>query len=145
MTESKGHVSRPDWLQARLWLDYSAISAQTHCGIGELVQEVNLETGYVCGSMRAENVPQAKTPVVTFWEGDIIDNVNHSFITSKWGADKKIDVKHWPRFAGFEPLRRQVQAAGGRSGRLNLCPPRTFAVRSPSHLCCAIDFLCRCC
>ena len=64
--------------------------------------------------MRAENVPQAKTPVVTFWEGDIIDNVNHSFITSKWGADKKIDVKHWPRFDGFQPLRRQVQSAGGR-------------------------------
>ena len=47
-----------------------------------LLQEVNLDTGYVCGSMRADNVPQAKTPVVTFWEGDIIDNVNHSFITS---------------------------------------------------------------
>ena len=93
----------------------STISQLQHKLIGDLVQEVNLDTGYVCGSMRAENVPQAKTPVVTFWEGDIIDNVNHSFITSKWGADKKIDVKHWPRFAGFEPLRRQVQAAGGRS------------------------------
>jgi len=79
-----------------------------------LVQEVYVETGYVCGSMRAENVPQAKTPVVTFWEGDIIDNVNHSFITTKWGADKKIDVKHWPRFDGFQALRKRVQNSGGR-------------------------------
>ncbi len=64
--------------------------------------------------MRAENVPKAKSPVVTFWEGDIIDNVSHSFITCKWGADKKIDVKHWPRFDGFEPLRKRVQNSGGR-------------------------------
>lgn len=98
------------------------------------MQEVNLETGYVCGSMRAENVPQAKTPVLTFWEGDIIDNVNHSFITSKWGADKNIDVKHWPRFAGFDPLRRLVQAAGGRYAcNVRLFCPKLHGEYSLSH------------
>lgn len=81
--------------------------------------------------MRAENVPQAKTPVLTFWEGDIIDNVNHCFITSKWGADKKIDVKHWPKFKGFEPLRRQVQAAGGRCAMRTV--HRRFVVSSQHH------------
>lgn len=78
------------------------------------MQEVNLETGYICGIMRAENVPQAKTPVVTFWEGDIIDNVNHSFMTSKWGAEKKVDAKHWLKFDGFGPLSHSAQAFGGR-------------------------------
>lgn len=78
------------------------------------LQEVNWRTGYVCGSMRAENVPQAKTPVVTFWEGDIIDNVNHSFITSKWGAEKKVDVKHWRRFNGFQTIGGFAEAACGR-------------------------------
>ena len=96
------HVGVKDICQHALWM-----------------QEVNLETGYVCGSMRADNVPQAKTPVVTFWEGDIIDNVNHSFITSKWGADKKIDVCHWPRFDGFLPLRQKVHKTGGRYD--NIC------------------------
>ena len=78
------------------------------------IQEVNLATGYICGIMRAENVPQAKTPVVTFWEGDIIDNVNHSFMTTKWGAEKSVDVKHWLKFDGFKPLSKAVQASGGR-------------------------------
>lgn len=78
------------------------------------MQEVNWDTGYVCGSMRAENVPQAKTPVVTFWEGDIIDNVNHSFVTSKWGAEKKVDVKHWKRFEGFQSISNHAEAACGR-------------------------------
>lgn len=64
--------------------------------------------------MRAENVPQAKTPVVTFWEGDIIDNVNHSFVTSKWGAEKKVDVKHWRRFEGFQSINNLAEAACGR-------------------------------
>lgn len=78
------------------------------------MQEVNWHTGYVCGSMQAENVPQAKTPVVTFWEGDIIDNVNHSFVTSKWGTEKKVDVKHWKRFKGFQSLSNRAEAACGR-------------------------------
>ena len=33
-----------------------------------MLQECNLETGYICGSMLAENVPRAKAPVITFWE-----------------------------------------------------------------------------
>ncbi|KAL3137890.1 hypothetical protein ABBQ38_005142 [Trebouxia sp. C0009 RCD-2024] len=97
----------------------ASAAASEDWGVQVTIEEVNQQTGYVCGSMRAENVPQAKTPVLTFWEGDIIDNVNHCFITSKWGADKKIDVKHWPKFKGFEPLRRQVQAAGGRCDGLS--------------------------
>ncbi|KAL0053045.1 hypothetical protein WJX82_000107 [Trebouxia sp. C0006] len=97
----------------------ASATASEDWGVQVCIEEVNLETGYVCGSMRAENVPKAKSPVVTFWEGDIIDNVNHSFITCKWGADKKIDVKHWPRFDGFEPLRKRVQNSGGRCGGLS--------------------------
>lgn len=97
----------------------ASASASEDWGVEVHIEEVNLESGYVCGSMRAENVPQAKTPVVTFWEGDIIDNVNHSFITCKWGADKKIDVKHWPKFDGFQPLRRRVQSSGGRCDGLS--------------------------
>lgn len=36
--------------------------------------------------MWAENVPHAKSPVVTYWEGEVVDDANHSFFTAKWGA-----------------------------------------------------------
>lgn len=39
--------------------------------------------------MEATNIPQAAAaPVVTFWEGEIVDNLNHTFLTQKWGATR---------------------------------------------------------
>ena len=161
-----------------------------------------METGYICGSMLAENVPRAKAPVITFWEvrspsllmtptcaavfaafqpaplkcasqllaqrkgappgtvnallpaeaaptvihhcslpvaalkqtcpaatqvasvgyclrlprlqGDIIDNMNSSFITSKWSVQHSVDLQHWRKFEPFRPLEQQVKATGGR-------------------------------
>ena len=79
-----------------------------------MLQEVNMETGQIAGTMRAENVPLASSPVITFWEGDIIDNTNNSFITSKWNTSRDVDMRHWFRFTAFQDLRRQVLACGGR-------------------------------
>ena len=36
--------------------------------------------------MCASDVPEAPSPVATFFEGEIIDNVNHSFYTADWDA-----------------------------------------------------------
>lgn len=36
--------------------------------------------------MEAANVPDALEPVRTFFEGEIIDNVNHTFYTADWDA-----------------------------------------------------------
>eukprot|EP00951_Prasinocladus_malaysianus_P018385 scaffold146746_cov50-Prasinocladus_malaysianus.AAC.1 len=58
-----------------------------------------IQTGSVCGTMEAENVPHARSPVTTFWEGEIVDNVNYSFFTNKWGASLDTDMKHWSKFA----------------------------------------------
>lgn len=41
---------------------------------------------YICGTMCASDVPEAPSPVATFFEGEIIDNVNHSFYTADWDA-----------------------------------------------------------
>jgi hypothetical protein len=38
--------------------------------------------------MEAMNIPQATSPVITFWEGEVVDNLNHTFITQKWGATR---------------------------------------------------------
>lgn len=40
-------------------------------------QEVDLQRGELCGVMEARNVPGARNPIVTFWTGHIVDNVNH--------------------------------------------------------------------
>eukprot|EP00891_Asterochloris_glomerata_P002967 jgi/Astpho2/2967/Aster-03288 len=96
----------------------SQTSLQEDWSVVVTVQECNLETGYICGSMLAENVPRAKAPVITFWEGDIIDNMNSSFITSKWSVQHSVDLQHWRKFEPFRPLEQQVKATGGRSDRL---------------------------
>ena len=55
---------------------------------------------------------------VTQWEGEVIDNRNHSFLTRAWGASRASDLKHWGRFAPFGPLRKQVVQTRGRWGAL---------------------------
>jgi hypothetical protein len=52
------------------------------------VDGVDLSKGSICGVMEAVNVPHARSPIITFWEGEIVDNTNHTFITGKWGAGR---------------------------------------------------------
>lgn len=66
--------------------DVAGSAARPTDGRGGAAQELDRGRGRVAGSMWAENVPHAKCPVVTFWEGEVVDDANHSFITAKWGA-----------------------------------------------------------
>lgn len=50
------------------------------------IQQYDRERGYIAGTMCASDVPEAPAPVATFFEGEIIDNVNHSFYTADWDA-----------------------------------------------------------
>lgn len=79
------------------------------------LQGCDIQRGYLCGSMEALNVPAADIPVVTFWEGEIVDNRNYTFYTGQWDATRDTDVQHWSQFPSFEPLRADVQKDGGRS------------------------------
>ncbi|KAJ7535772.1 hypothetical protein O6H91_12G045300 [Diphasiastrum complanatum] len=79
------------------------------------LQGCDIQHGYLCGSMEALNVPSAETPVVTFWEGEIVDNKNYTFFTGQWDATTETDVKHWSKFPSFLPLKEEVQKDGGRS------------------------------
>ncbi|KAF2948357.1 hypothetical protein DAI22_01g030500 [Oryza sativa Japonica Group] len=54
--------------------------------------------------MEALNVPLADTPVVTFWEGEIVDAKNYTFFTGKWEASPEDDIRHWSKFPSFTPL-----------------------------------------
>lgn len=76
--------------------------------VNVVIQGVNLARGTVCGSMEALDVPKADAPVVTFWTGEIIDNINYFFRTRRWGAHIDKDVEHWERFVAFAPLQQLV-------------------------------------
>ncbi|KAI4319691.1 hypothetical protein MLD38_033262 [Melastoma candidum] len=79
------------------------------------IQGCDLDHGYLCGTMEALNVPMADTPVVTFWEGEIVDNKNYTFFTGKWEATREDDIRHWTKFPSFAPLLSYVEADGGKS------------------------------
>jgi len=70
--------------------------------------------------MRANVSPQA--PVVTFWEGEIVDNENHTFYTSKWHATHATDLDYWQKFPAFAPLRQHVLKQGGHCKQLRDYP-----------------------
>ncbi|KAI5682467.1 hypothetical protein M9H77_03695 [Catharanthus roseus] len=78
------------------------------------IQGCDLDHGYLCGTMEALNVPMADTPVITFWEGEIVDTNNFTFFTGKWGATSEDDIKHWTKFSSFSPLLSQVEKDGGK-------------------------------
>ncbi|KAM0844243.1 hypothetical protein ACQ4PT_057197 [Festuca glaucescens] len=82
----------------------------------------DLEQGYLCGTMEALNVPLADTPVVTFWEGEIVDAKNYTFFTGKWEASAEDDVRHWSKFESFTPLLSQIETDGGKSMDLSNYP-----------------------
>ncbi|KAK2077106.1 hypothetical protein QBZ16_004740 [Prototheca wickerhamii] len=75
-------------------------------------------SGRLSGLLEAYSVPESDKPVTTFFEGEVVDNRNHSFLTSDWGAGAETDIRHWSRFKAFQPLRREVMACGGRHGGL---------------------------
>ncbi|KAK9289645.1 hypothetical protein L1049_007803 [Liquidambar formosana] len=68
------------------------------------IQGCDLDHGYLCGTMEALNVPMADTPVVTFWEGEIVDIKNYTFFTGKWDATPEDDIRHWTKFQSFSSL-----------------------------------------
>lgn len=55
--------------------------------------------------MEAENVPHTRSPVTTFWEGEILDNVHYNFFTKRWGSSEETDMKHWCKFDSFMPIK----------------------------------------
>ncbi|KAK7859791.1 glucose-induced degradation protein 4 like protein [Quercus suber] len=86
------------------------------------IQGCDLEHGYLCGTMEALNVPMADTPVVTFWEGEIVDTINYTFFTGKWEATPEDDKKHWDKFLSFAPFKSQVEFDGGKTVDLSNYP-----------------------
>ncbi|CAG8714713.1 20746_t:CDS:2, partial [Gigaspora rosea] len=68
------------------------------------VHYVNYKTGTAIGLMEALNVPNSSNTVVTYWEGEMIDFVNHSLWTDKWNSTPDIDLQHWKKFDAFRQM-----------------------------------------
>lgn len=81
------------------------------------INSVDLETGTIIGLMEALNVPATATTVVTYWEGEIIDFINHTLWTGKWQADANIDLQHWRKFDAFKGMDDRTIKHGFRSAR----------------------------
>lgn len=77
------------------------------------VQGTDFKRGTICGSMEALDVPKAASPVLTFWRGEIIDNINYFFRTDNWKAAFANDIEHWTKFRAFDELSAAVKTDHG--------------------------------
>eukprot|EP01025_Chloroclados_australasicus_P030864 TRINITY_DN3105_c0_g1_i3.p4 TRINITY_DN3105_c0_g1~~TRINITY_DN3105_c0_g1_i3.p4 ORF type:complete len:455 (-),score=81.67 TRINITY_DN3105_c0_g1_i3:2154-3518(-) len=103
------------------------------------IQACDMSTGYVCGMMQASNVAGASGSILTCWVGEIIDNVNHTFITDKWGALRSTDAQYWGLFDSFLTLPECIYR-NGKSKELGTHPyiymrwkEQFFVHRNPSN------------
>ncbi|KAJ2414897.1 hypothetical protein H4218_001631 [Coemansia sp. IMI 209128] len=92
------------------------------------VHTVDMKSGRLTGIMRAINVPNTPMPVVTFWEGEVVDFKNFTPLTGKWRASADNDKQHWRLFASL--------AAADSSADAFLCkwPPLLCGRRMPRLL-----------
>eukprot|EP01025_Chloroclados_australasicus_P054506 TRINITY_DN6464_c0_g1_i1.p1 TRINITY_DN6464_c0_g1~~TRINITY_DN6464_c0_g1_i1.p1 ORF type:complete len:504 (+),score=31.88 TRINITY_DN6464_c0_g1_i1:182-1693(+) len=82
---------------------------QNRWGVTVTIQDCNMQKGYVCGIMTARDVPGASGPILTFWSGEIIDNINHTFTTGKWGAKPTDDAHYWALFPSHSLIAENVR------------------------------------
>ena len=82
-----------------------------------VIDYVDFTKGEVFGTMTASNVPYAQSPVVTFFEGQIIDNENATFYSDPDSSARAClsELRHWSRFPAFRPLRDSVLDDDGRA------------------------------
>ena len=85
-----------------------------------VIDYVDFSKGEVFGTMTASNVPYAESPVVTFFEGEIIDNENATFYSNPDASARTClsELRHWSRFPAFRPLRDSVLDEDGRAAAL---------------------------
>lgn len=76
------------------------------------IEAIDLENATISGSMEAMNAPSSQSRVVTYWEGEIIDNKHHFFYTKKWDAKECDDYDHWSRLLSFLPFREPFNVNG---------------------------------
>ncbi|KAJ3110681.1 hypothetical protein HDU96_006361 [Phlyctochytrium bullatum] len=65
------------------------------------LQYVDLRSSFLCGYLTIKGLTEDWPELCTFFEAEIV-GPHYSFLTKKWGADKRTDREHWSQFAAFE-------------------------------------------
>eukprot|EP00884_Botryococcus_braunii_P014694 jgi/Botrbrau1/23225/Bobra.0041s0067.1 len=94
----------------------SRLGRQEDWAVRVKLQDVDLDRARLFGTMWAQT--GSNTPVMTFFEGEIIDNRTHSFVTTKWGANRKTDRQHWSMFHGYKLLEAEARINDDRDAVL---------------------------
>ncbi|GLT52160.1 hypothetical protein SLA2020_255140 [Shorea laevis] len=86
--------------------------------LGELMctyKDVTSNVGIYVAPWKALNLLMDDTPVVTIWEGEIVDMKDCTFYSGKWERMPEDDIRYWTKFPSFAPLLSEVEADGGKS------------------------------
>lgn len=80
-------------------------------------QYCNMDSGEIYGTMTALDVPGTDTPVVTFFDGQIIDNENAIFYSDPDSPARNcfMEMRLWGKFPEFKNLRDSVLENDGRA------------------------------
>ena len=69
---------------------------------------VNLEEGIVYGTLSSTK-PGSSSTWVSFWEGELVDNVHNFFHTDgRWRSTAESDHDHWSQFPAFHSKYREL-------------------------------------
>ncbi|KAJ3369653.1 GID complex subunit 4, VID24 [Allomyces arbusculus] len=88
-------------------------SGQVNYRVEITLKDIDWEAGRLAGFLRIHEL--TNTPMITtFWDGEILDGVRHSFVTNQWGANTQTDLDHWSRFQGFDRIAPSFNTANER-------------------------------
>lgn len=85
------------------------LSARQSYQVNVELKSVDIQNSFACGYIRIQGLTDECSELTTCFEAEIIGK-KHSFLTSKWDADSKIDEQHWTKFPGFEGLQDTYQS-----------------------------------
>ena len=69
------------------------------------ISQLDWDAGHVCGIMTARGIPCQEHPIVTFWDGEIVNNRNATFNSAHYNVEECTDLMHWGKFPGFDKLK----------------------------------------
>jgi hypothetical protein len=74
------------------------------------LQNVDMAESFLCGYLSIRGLTREFPTLTTYFEGEMIGS-KYSFITKhpEWGANEKVDVQHWARFAPYRPLQNTAK------------------------------------
>ncbi|ERT01423.1 hypothetical protein HMPREF1624_02669 [Sporothrix schenckii ATCC 58251] len=74
------------------------------------IKHVDLRESFLCGYLRIQGLTEDHPTLTTYFEGEIIGS-KYGFNTKpkSWGANDRIDMSHWAKFAAFRPYAKQAK------------------------------------